>query len=118
MNYQTLPLLYSNGMLSPPCTWGIPDILPHTIFEMYKGYYFARVPDHQVEINCGAIDEASRSLKAIDNRVIIDFLGKNAVIALFCDKNYVFELYDKNTVFALKLVFQETKTKPFNINMI
>ena len=86
---------------------------------MHKGYYFEGVPHHnQVGINCGAIDEASRSLKAIDNRVITDFLGKNAVIALFCDKNYVFELYDKKTVFALKLVFQETKTKPFNINMI
>ena len=83
--------LLSTGMLSPPCTWGIPAILLHTIIDMHKGYYFDGVPHHyQVGINCGAIDEASRSLKAIDNRVIIDFLDKNAVTALFRNKNYVF----------------------------
>ena len=57
----------------------------------FKGYYFAGVPHHyQVGINCGAIDEASRSLKAIDNSVIIDFRDKNAVIARFRDINEVF----------------------------
>ena len=36
---------------------------------------------------CGAIAEASRSSKAIDNRVIIKFCDENAVIASFRDKN-------------------------------
>ena len=77
MNHQTSPLIHSDGVLSPPSTWEIPDILLHTIFDMHKGYYFEGVPHHnQVGINCGAIDEASRSLKAIDKRVIIDFHEK------------------------------------------
>ena len=40
-------------------------------------------------ITCGAIDEPSRSSKAIDKRVITDFRDKNAVIARFRDKNDV-----------------------------
>ena len=60
-------------------------------FICIKGIFFAGVPHHyQVGINCGAIHEASRSLKAIDKRVIIDFCDKNVVIARFCDKNEVF----------------------------
>ena len=48
----------------------------------------------QCSMHCGAIDEAGRSSKAIDERVIINFCDKNAVIARFCDKNDV-DLYDK-----------------------
>ena len=78
-------------MLSPPCTWGILAILLHTIFDMHKGYYFEGVPHHnQVGINCGAIDEASKSSKALDERVIQEFLIQNAVIAHFHDKHDVF----------------------------
>ena len=42
-------------------------------------------------ITYGAIDEASRSSKALDERVIQEFLIKNAVIAHFHDKNDVFD---------------------------
>ena len=38
-------------------------------------------------ITCGAIDEPRKSLKAIDERVIINFRDKNVVIARFRDKN-------------------------------
>ena len=38
-------------------------------------------------IACRAIDEPSKSSKAIDKRVIIDFRDKNVVIARFRDKN-------------------------------
>ena len=38
-------------------------------------------------ITCGAIKEASRSSKAIDESVIINFRDKNVVIARFRDKN-------------------------------
>ena len=44
----------------------------------------------QCGITCGAIDEPSRSSKAINKRVIINFRNKNAVIAHFRDKNDVF----------------------------
>ena len=43
----------------------------------------------QCGITCGAIDEPSRSSKAIDKRVIINFRDKNVVIARFRDKNVV-----------------------------
>ena len=36
-------------------------------------------------ITCGAIEEASRSSKAINERVIINFRDKNATIVRFCD---------------------------------
>ena len=49
----------------------------------------------QCGITCGAIDEPSRSSKAIDERIIINFCSKNAVIARFRDKNDVFYFYDK-----------------------
>ena len=52
------------------------------------------VTTRQCGITCGAIEEASRSSKAINERVIIHFCDKNAVIARFCDKNDV-DLYDK-----------------------
>ena len=42
--------------------------------------------DNQVGISCGAIEEASRSSKAINERVIINFCDKNVVIARFRDK--------------------------------
>ena len=38
-------------------------------------------------ITCGAIDEPTKSSKAIDERVIINFRDKNVVIARFCNKN-------------------------------
>ena len=38
-------------------------------------------------ITCGAIEEASRSSKAINERVIINIRNKNVVIARFRDKN-------------------------------
>ena len=38
-------------------------------------------------ITCGAIDDPSKSSKAIDERVIINFRDKNVVIARFRDKN-------------------------------
>ena len=49
-------------------------------------------PD-QGGITCGAINEASRSSKAIEKHVIINFCDKNVVIVRFRDKNDVF--YDK-----------------------
>ena len=64
----------------------------------------------QCGIICGAIVESSRSLKAIDERVFVNFRDKNAVFThfrdknaiftSFRDKNYVFEIHDKNTVFG------------------
>ena len=51
--------------------------------------------DNQVGITCGAIEEASRSSKAINEHVVIKFRDKNAVTARFCDKNDVFDFYDK-----------------------
>ena len=38
-------------------------------------------------ITCGAIDEPTKSSKAIDERVIINFCDKNVEIARFRDKN-------------------------------
>ena len=38
---------------------------------------------YQVGITCGAIDEASRSSKAIEKRIIINFHDKKAIIACF-----------------------------------
>ena len=39
---------------------------------------------------CGAIDEASRSSKAIDNRMIINFRNKNTVTARFCTSTTIY----------------------------
>ena len=61
-------------------------------------------------ITCGAIDESRKSSKAIDEREIINFRGKN-VFARFCDKNAVITCFcnkhvliarfrDKNVVIA------------------
>ena len=46
-------------------------------------------------ITCGAIEEASRSSKAIDERIIINFCDKNAVTARFRNKHDVFIFYEK-----------------------
>ena len=52
-------------------------------------------------ISCGAIDEPRKSSKAIDERVIINFRGKNVVIARFRDKNVVIARFcHKNVVIA------------------
>ena len=53
---------------------------------------------YQCGLNSSAIDESSRSLESIDNRLYPYF---------FCDKNDVFEPYDNNKVLDLILVFQE-----------
>ena len=50
---------------------------------------------------CGAIEDRSISLKAIDERVFTNFCDKNAVFTNFCDKNAVFTHFrDKNAVFT------------------
>ena len=50
---------------------------------------------------CGAIEEASRSSKAINEHVIINFCDKNAVIARLRDKNVVIARFrDKNVLIA------------------
>ena len=41
-------------------------------------------------ITCVAIDEPTKSSKAIDEREIINFRDKNVVNARFCDKNEAF----------------------------
>ena len=51
---------------------------------------YANIPCAQGGITCGAIDEPTKSSKAIDERVIINFRDKNVVIARFRDKNGVF----------------------------
>ena len=52
-------------------------------------------------ITCGAIDEPRKFSKAIDERVIINFLSKKVVIARFRDKNVVIaRVRDKNVVIA------------------
>ena len=47
----------------------------------------------QCGIYCGAIDEPSKSSKAIDKCIIINFCNKNVVIARFHDKNDGFILF-------------------------
>ena len=51
-------------------------------------------PD-QGGITCGAINEASRSSKAIEKHVIINFCDKNVVIVCFREKIMFFYFYDK-----------------------
>ena len=51
-----------------------------------------KVDLRQCDTTCGAIDEPSRSSKAIDKRVIINFRDKKVVIARFRDKNRSFIL--------------------------
>ena len=46
-------------------------------------------------ITCGVMEEASKSSKAIDERVLINFCDKNALIATFRNKNGVFDFYEK-----------------------
>ena len=46
----------------------------------------AHANQRQGGITCGAIDEASRSSKAIEKRLIINFRDENAVIACFPTK--------------------------------
>ena len=55
----------------------------------------------QCGITCGAIDEPSRSSKAIDKRVIIIFNGKNIVNARFRNKNDVLYFYEKTSWFVI-----------------
>ena len=52
---------------------------------------------------CGAIKECSRSLKAIVERVFINFREKNAVLANFCDKNAVIQILFINSKCVLMI---------------
>ena len=66
------------------------------MLQIYKYVYLS-----QGCIACGAIEEASRSSKAIDERIIINFCDKNVVIVRFRDKNAVIARFrDKNVVIA------------------
>ena len=54
----------------------------------FKGHYFAGVPHHnQVGINCSDNNKASRSLNAIDKRIIMNVRARYAVTACFPDKH-------------------------------
>ena len=55
----------------------------------------------QVGITCKAIEETSRSSKAVDERVIIKLHDGNAAIARFCHKNDAFDFYDKIPWYAM-----------------
>ena len=58
--------------------------------------------EEQGGITCGAIEEASRSSKTIDKRVIINFRDKHAVIAHFRYNNAVIARFrDKYDFFYL-----------------
>ena len=60
---------------------------------------------NQCGLICGAIEESSRSLKAIDKNIVFThFHDKNAIFTSFCKKNDVFEIHDKNTVFGFVFV--------------
>ena len=63
-----------------------------------------RPTSRQGGITCGAIDEPTKSSKAIDERVIINFRGKNVVIARFCDKNVVIA-HSINSFSVLSIAF-------------
>ena len=56
-------------------------------FELDRHDFPFQVTSDQGGITCGAIDEPTKSSKAIDERVIINFRVKNVVIARFRDKN-------------------------------
>ena len=56
-------------------------------FEPCNCNFNVHFPVHQGGITCGPIDEPTKSSKAIDERVIINFRDKNVVIARFRDKN-------------------------------
>ena len=58
-------------------------------------YIFRHSKVSQCGITFGTIDEPSRSSKAIDKRLIINFRYKNVVIARFRDKNDAFNLMKK-----------------------
>ena len=47
----------------------------------------------QCGLICGAIEESSKSRKAIDERVSRNFRDKNAVFTHFRDKNAVFTIF-------------------------
>ena len=59
------------------------------------------IGDVQGGRTCGAIKEASRSSKVNDERAIINFCDKNAVIAHFSDKNGVFDYCDKMSWYVM-----------------
>ena len=64
-----------------------------------KVYHY--VKSDQCSTICGAIEDRSISLKAIDERVFTNFRDKNAVFTNFRDKNAVFTHFrDKNAVFT------------------
>ena len=68
------------------------DIANYDLASALRGLPIAddKVDGKQSGITCGAIEEASRSSNAINERVIIYFRDKNAVTLHFCDKNGAF----------------------------
>ena len=56
---------------------------------------FVSIITKQGGITWGVIEEASRSSKAIDERIVINFRTKNTVFALFCDNNSAFDFVHK-----------------------
>ena len=70
------------------------------------GSYSAKLPlvELQGDLVCGAIVECRRSLKAIVERVFINFCDKNAVFTNFATKMLYFQL------FAAKITFLKYMT--------
>ena len=69
-------------------------------------------------ITCGAIEDPRKSSKAIDERVIINFRDKNAVIARFRDKNFYRQLFCSiNSFFVLSIAFLFYRQLFCSINM-
>ena len=64
---------------------------------MHQKHVSPKVSQCQGGITCGAIDEPRKSSKAINERVIINFCDKNAVIARFRETKLclLFYFYDK-----------------------
>ena len=67
------------------------------MLQIYKYVYLS-----QGCIACGAIEEASRSSKAINERVIINFCDKNVVIARFRNKNVAIARFRDKCSFTTK----------------
>ena len=76
-------------------------ILCCTHIDVYITFRLIQTRLYQCGLICGAIEESTRSLKAIDERVLINFRDTNAIFTNFRDKNAVFTHFrDKNAVFT------------------
>ena len=87
----------SGGRLAEPHAfpWYLLVLFVHDICRRRRRHCLWSKQIH-IEQNCNCvIVESSRSLKAIDKRVFINFCNKNAVFTNFCDKNAEFTC-DKN----------------------